>query len=844
MKIRISAILLLLFLSSSGAAGYTFYVAPHSHIDLEWFWRYEHGRVFSIRILRQAMTMLKADPRFTFTQDQALALRPFWDSLNAGEREFMRRMAGEGRFEVATGMCVQPDVNMSDFESLTRQFLEGKQWMEQTFGAKVRTAWNLDTFGQTSQMPQLFHRAGIPYFVFMRDAAPEWEQSVKSPFYWKSPDGSTVLAHWLSGSYGVHDGPLLVASLKRYVEHNAEGNDKIFIPWGDDVTMPDQTTAVIEQHLRKAAAEAKIPVREVVFSTPSRYFEVLRSSGVRLPTYTHDFNPPLLTADLRGLPAERPASKLANRKAESALESGEKFAALAYALGATYPEAELRGGWAKLLMNQSHDTVAGSHTDDVYEIALSRFAGAIEAGRSVTGEALYRISRQIDTSSGGRFPFVVFNSTSTVRDELVEYVPLFKSQLSNFRIVDPAGKPVPFRTRAAYRRGQRGMLAMAVIEFVAHAMPPLGYRLYRVEPLEGVLPPLEWKPAPEQVASGHFELRLDRRKGTLAGIVDRHSGQELLDTSRYGGNELVLQDEKSPDVEGTLSLTGREVREEAPATVAVAEDALGTLVRIEGPFLGGRKIQEISLYRTPRRIDFTTRMVGFPGRNGMLAAVFPLRNGRNLYEVHNAVIERPAGIFAAQRWAGVEHAEGGVAILNQGTGGYAIDAGTLRLYLLRSILDYKQYHAPAASEAGDHRFRYSLYSYPGAWPAGDVIAQAQSFNQEPAPVPVDAHPGPLPAEHSFVQVAGGGFEITALKRAAGGPDLILRGHETNGRAGRIRLKLSLPAASVRKADLLEQPRAALPVGAGGIVEFDCAPFEFVTLRIRLAATSRVGRARP
>src|SRR5258708_30697383 len=119
--------------------GYTIYVAPHSHIDLVWYWSYDKTQVVSIKILRHALNLLKSDPRYTFTQDQRLALEPFWDSLSESDRAFLRKMIRDGRFEVTTGMYVQPDIAEPDFESLTREFLAAMPWMNQTLRAKAST---------------------------------------------------------------------------------------------------------------------------------------------------------------------------------------------------------------------------------------------------------------------------------------------------------------------------------------------------------------------------------------------------------------------------------------------------------------------------------------------------------------------------------------------------------------------------------------------------------------------------------------------------------------------------------------------------------------------------------
>src|SRR5215467_5097997 len=161
--------------------GYTFYVAPHSHIDVVWYWTYDQTQVTSISILKHALDLLHRDPRYTFAQDQMVALEPFWNSLPAGEKEFLRRMVRERRFELTSGMYVQPDEAESDFESLVRQFYPALSWMENTFSTKVSTAWNIDTYGHSVQMPQLFRKAGLNYFVFMRDVLPSLQASIKSP---------------------------------------------------------------------------------------------------------------------------------------------------------------------------------------------------------------------------------------------------------------------------------------------------------------------------------------------------------------------------------------------------------------------------------------------------------------------------------------------------------------------------------------------------------------------------------------------------------------------------------------------------------------------------------------
>lgn len=816
--------------------GYTIYVVPHSHIDIEWYWTYDQTQVIAINILSHALRLLKEDPHYAFTQDQVEALKPFWESLSDADKEFLRRMIREGRFEVTTGTYVQPEIAEPDFESLTRQFLVARPWLEKTLRPEILTSWNIDTYGQTIQMPQFSREAGLRYFVFMRDVPPALVSSVKSPFYWKSPDGSKVLAYWLSGSYGT--GAKSIADhLKVFVQHNAPGNDKIMIPWGEDLYLPDETSEQIRKRVLDAAKQDGIPVNSVIITIPSRYFKDVLDSGVSLPTRTNDFNPPFHIADLRGLYGESIEGKIAERRSEEALESSEKFNTIASFYGLPYPAQALRAAWQKVLFNQDHDIMPGSHTQAVEDKMMSWYRGAIDTAESTLGEALYHLSRKVDTSKSGDFPFLVFNALSYPRSEIVRYEPLFKEQIKNFQILDSNGHPVPFRMIAAKRWTAAGPLSMAAIEFIAKGVPSLGCRVYRIEPTPGLAQALKWQAVSGPISNRFFTLRIDPATGEISSLTDRRSGKEMLDTRRYQGNEVILEEEKDPDTEGMIHLTGREIRtgQIHPDSIQEITDALGTRVRIERPFLGGRLAQEVSLYNEAPRIDFKTSLLGFPGHDGMLESVFPLRNGgemKNYYETNNTVTERPDGIFGAQTWVDLEDAGGGEAILNRGTGGYHIEHGIAKLILLRSITNYHGYYCPQAAQTGSHVFEYSLYPHQGGWGESGVVDEGHSLNSPLRVVATDAHAGELPPEFSFLSVPEGHFEVTALKKAEAGEGIILRGYETHNQMETVRMDLKLPVEEAETADLLEQPFKAKPIAIQkGRLELTCKPSEFITLRM-------------
>ena len=102
----------------------------------------------------------------------------------------------EGRWEVVGGMWVEPDLNMPDGESQVRSLLLGKRWYKQHYGVDVRIGWNPDSFGYNWQLPQIYKRAGVDYFVTQKMTWNDTNQLPFKLFWWQSPDGSKVLSYF------------------------------------------------------------------------------------------------------------------------------------------------------------------------------------------------------------------------------------------------------------------------------------------------------------------------------------------------------------------------------------------------------------------------------------------------------------------------------------------------------------------------------------------------------------------------------------------------------------------------------------------------------------------------
>ena len=134
-------------------------------------------------------------PGYTYTQSAAAYNEWMADKYPDMNQEIAKRIK-EGRWEIVGGMWVEPDLNMPDGESLVRQLLVGKRWFKQTYGVVVRIGWNPDSFGYTWQLPQIYKKSGIDYFVTQKMAWNDTNQLPFKLFWWESPDGSKVLTYF------------------------------------------------------------------------------------------------------------------------------------------------------------------------------------------------------------------------------------------------------------------------------------------------------------------------------------------------------------------------------------------------------------------------------------------------------------------------------------------------------------------------------------------------------------------------------------------------------------------------------------------------------------------------
>jgi alpha-mannosidase len=167
----------------------------NSHIDMAWLWPWTETVEVVRNTFRSALDMMHEYPDFVFSASSARAYEWMEEKYPALFDEIKQRVK-EGRWKLLADVG-GPDLNMPGGESLVRQILVGKRYFQQKVGVDVKIGWNPDSFGYNWQLPQIYTKCGIDYFVTQKLLwAHEFTTFPYKLFWWQSPDGSKMLTYF------------------------------------------------------------------------------------------------------------------------------------------------------------------------------------------------------------------------------------------------------------------------------------------------------------------------------------------------------------------------------------------------------------------------------------------------------------------------------------------------------------------------------------------------------------------------------------------------------------------------------------------------------------------------
>ena len=843
----------------------TFHVVGQSHMDAAWLWPWTETVDVVRRTFASSLQLMYEYPHYTYTQSAAQYYEWMAQKYPDMNAEIARRIK-ESRWEVVGGMWVEPDLNMPDGESITRQLLVGKRWFKQAYGVNVRIGWNPDSFGYTLQLPQIYKKSGIDYFVTTKMG---WNDTNQLPFsllWWQSPDGSKVLTYLAMGlTDNLHPSRLSndLAVDRKHVTNETELMDLYGV--GDHGGGP--TRVSIDEGLHYSDPSLALPKYQ--FGTAQSFFDTVEptiapdspswsytsiAKGYKPPaTVPGKIAIPTWTSDLyleyhRGVYTGQANQKRNNRDSEVAMLDAEKWSSLAWLGGRAYPAAELTEDWKKVLFNQFHDLLPGSGINVIYKDAQKDYDVVRWSTDAVSAKALASLSAQVDTrakATVGAVPVVVFNPLGWTRSgEVVVRLQLPKAPLATGRleVLDATGRPTPIGAEVMASDPATGAVDLRIH---ADDVPALGYKVFQV-----TTRPARALAKPEVALSGTADayvledaalrVTIDKTTGCISEIYDKRSRFETLAKGACGNQLQAFKNQpRQYDAwnidPGTYDVAPTII--DRVDSIASQNFAGHPAVRISRVWQNSRFVQTIMLDTTMEAVSVDND-VDWHESHILLKAAFPLAATSPFatFEVPYGTIQRPTTRdnswekaqfeVPALRWGDLGDGAHGFSLINNSKYGYDAVGNMLRLTLLRSAKS-----PDPEADMGHHHFRYALYPHAGDWKAALTERRGYEFNYPMTATATMAHPGPLPPSHSFAALDADNVVLTAVKKAEDSDALIFRGYEWAGKDGTVELHVPPGATGATLTNLQETPEgAALPV-VGDVVKAPVHPYEIVTVRV-------------
>jgi alpha-mannosidase len=760
------------------ATKYKFHMIGHGHIDPVWLWPMSEGISVVYSTFRAALDRMNESPGFKFTSSSA----QFYQWIAENDPPMLaqiRKRVDEGRWSVVGGWWVEPDVNIPGGEAMVRQGLYGQLTLERLLGHRAKVAFNPDSFGHTSTLPQIIKLQGMDNYVFMRPG-PHEKTLPADLFWWEGVDGTRVLTYRIPFSYG--DGGSVRNRMIQVLARFRDQPMKSFMSYygagdhGGGATK-ENIRSIEEIRVEKGAPTA-------LFSTHDLYFKEIREDkGIVIPVVRDD-----LQHHARGCYTAECAIKKGNRQSEAALIATEKIAAVGSAAwGSRYPKSELTAAWLRVLFLQFHDSLAGSSLFDHSRTAAEGYGYALDIARQAMSLSIQKLELQVPAEDPASQYLLLFNPHAWEVRGNPEYDFNRGTMRKSSRVEDEEGNSLFHQwTSGSSETGSRKKLVINTV------IPPMGYRQLRVMDGETF--------QHENVATSNVNsLENDlvsvsfTPNGTI-GILDKETGKELFAGGQTGCRAIVIDDPSDTWSHDILTFSN-EVGAFGNATIKVLENGpLRAMIRVTSSYGSSKLSIDWILYAGSRNLEARVTL-DWHEHLKMLKFSFPVD-----VETPVATYETPYGHIVratngeeepGQRWIDVSGNRNGsiygLTLINDAKYGYSVPGNDLRLSVSRSavyahhnptVLDMKAEHL--WMDQGIQTFRILLVPHQGTWQKSNIQRTTEEFITPSIAIYQGIHGGSMPKSGSFLSVDTENVIVSAIKQSEKGEDTIVRCIETAG----------------------------------------------------------------
>ncbi len=692
----------------------------HSHLDIAYYWRRIHTVQKNLRTVLIQLRLMDRYPDFKYTHTQPYVyetLEKYYPDVFAELKEKVKN----GQFEPVGAMYVEPDCNIPCAESLIRQCLYGQQTYKRMFGKTVNNAWLPDVFGNSWILPQILKKCGVEYFVSNKMST--WNDTNRFPhnnFIWKGIDGSQVLACVPPTHFITWNMPSQIQeNWQAYIDKDSGGQTMNMFGYGDGGSGCTEEMIELMHRFDKLSVMPKC-----THMGAAEFLEKNLKNNNNLETWDGE----LYLEMHRGTFTTKSNLKRANRYLEYKLRDAEILSVL----HGDDNTSEITDIYKKLLINQFHDILPGSHIHPVYEDAMADY-------KDIEKRADYIIG------SGAKY----FNTLNFTRDALTF---------------------VPNKNGTSTRYGKKGNWIIPDISALSSA------DLRKTE-FKG-----EWIKIGETVETPYYSVKFNP-DASIGSLYDKEFDREWVDgdfnklkiyndcPGNYDAWDIIPNyKDKQIDITVKEPLALYEIDGECASFKAVltTEKSIWTII--------------VRLFRRSRGID-VENIVDWNEKHKLAKAEFTCNvlTRKALCDTSAGFIERDThrntswqqACFETchHKWADLAETDGGIALINDGKYGIGFENSTMSLSLLRAAV-----RPDVTSDVGHHDFSYMIMPHSDNPVDAGINKLAYQYN--------------LPLVKSDAVYCGDTYEplyLQAMKKSENGKMTVIRLSEQDGKRGKIKL---------------------------------------------------------
>jgi len=362
----------------------------NSHIDPAWLWRWNEGLAEAISTFRVAADFCENYDGFIFNHNEAL-LYEWIEEHEPMLFERIKKLVKAGKWKIIGGWYLQPDCVMTSGESLMSQIRLGHEYFMEKFGIVPETAINFDSFGHSRGLVQILKNAGYKGYIFMRPSC------YKGDYWWEGFDGSRILAHSLTFSYGSLKGKAL-EKIMAYLEQEKTETGICLWGVGNHGGGPSKKDLEEINEFIKSCENT-----DIFHSHPDAYIDEVCKEEHEV--FREAFIPCMV-----GCYTSMVRIKQANRRLENKIALTEKIMNYVDMTSEVdFDAEEMKKAKKALAFCQFHDILPGSSIRPVEDDSLRTLSYGEEIADRLYTKAFFKICEGEKKAKDGEIPIMVFN---------------------------------------------------------------------------------------------------------------------------------------------------------------------------------------------------------------------------------------------------------------------------------------------------------------------------------------------------------------------------------------------------------------------------------------------------